>query len=299
MAAVLGRVDRDQPRPPDPPGDPLGGARDEPVVRVDEVEARGPRELVAELAHVGVHRRPPSARTLSMSFGNGGSRTPVHDDAVALLAGRQLAAAAGQHVHFDPVAPRGARRACGRGAPSPPSMIGGYSQVISRTRMYRVQTLPGRGCAVRELGREPDLSGRCVRAPPARDEPSSSASVARLAEPAALAAQHVAPAPRRCRPARRGRVVTGGDDHEDLFAAHERDALVAGVQRPGTSPANASGWRIPELQQSDRQPQLGCVAGRALIRRAAVPASPDSSPSRRGADCRDRPARGKGSSSPW
>ena len=88
VAAVLGGMDGRDPRPRRPPGDALGGAGDEPVVGVDEIEVQLVVELGAAPGHVLVHRRPPSAMNALTSRGNGGCCDPMHDHAVALLARR-------------------------------------------------------------------------------------------------------------------------------------------------------------------------------------------------------------------
>ena len=100
VAAVLGRVHRDEPWRAGLARDLLGGAGHEPVVRVDEVNAQLRRELSAELAHVGVHRRHPAHERLHV-LGERRLAQAVDDDPVALLDCGQPVAAAGQHVDLD------------------------------------------------------------------------------------------------------------------------------------------------------------------------------------------------------
>ena len=101
VAAVLGRVHGDQPRPAKLRGHLLGRPGHEPVVRVHEVEgasghtAPGPRE------HVVVHIGHPAQERVDVA-GEVGLAHAVDVDAMALLLGGKMAAAAGEHVHLDP-----------------------------------------------------------------------------------------------------------------------------------------------------------------------------------------------------
>ena len=92
VAAVLGRVDRHQPR--QLRGQAASGPGDEPVVRVHEVE----RARQAGASHVGVHPLDPGDERVEVGPGEVRLGHPVHDDAVAVLdAG---AAPARHHVHL-------------------------------------------------------------------------------------------------------------------------------------------------------------------------------------------------------
>ena len=103
MAPKFRRVHRHEPRTADPAGDGLGGAGDEPVVGVHEIELVPVCELERELAHVSVHRADPADKRADV-LGELRLADAVDDHAVALLLRRQAPAATRQHVDFDAVA---------------------------------------------------------------------------------------------------------------------------------------------------------------------------------------------------
>ena len=103
VAAVLGGVDGDQPRPIDLARRPVGRAGDEPVVRVHEVELEPVAKHRRQRMHVAVHRLDPAYERARV-LGERGLPDPVDDHAVLVGLGRQAAAAAREHVHLDAVA---------------------------------------------------------------------------------------------------------------------------------------------------------------------------------------------------
>ena len=102
VAPELGGVDGHQPWLPDPAGERLGGAGDEPIVGVHQIEIVLVCELERQVAHVGVHRTDPPHEGGDI-LGELRLADAVDDHAMALLFGRQAPAATGQHVHLDAV----------------------------------------------------------------------------------------------------------------------------------------------------------------------------------------------------
>ena len=102
VAAVLGRVDGDEPRDPAPARELAGGRGDEPVVRVHEVEPAA--ELRARGEHVLVHVVDPGDERVEVVLRELGLAHAVHVHAVALLVRGQAPAAARDDVHLVPVA---------------------------------------------------------------------------------------------------------------------------------------------------------------------------------------------------
>ena len=85
----------------------------------------------------------PTQRTNALaSFGNGGSADAMDDDAVAVVLGGQAAAAAREHVDLDTRRRTSCSESLRTWRPSPPSITGGYSQEMSRTRIADALTLP-------------------------------------------------------------------------------------------------------------------------------------------------------------
>ena len=102
VAAVLGRVHGHQPRHAPPPGERARRRGDQPVVRVDEVEAAA--ELGARGQHVLVHVLDPGDERVEVVLGEVGLAHAVHGDAVAILDRLQPPAAARDDVDLVPVA---------------------------------------------------------------------------------------------------------------------------------------------------------------------------------------------------
>jgi len=107
VSSVLRGVDGHQPRPVDLPGREVGGAGDQPVVRVHEIELDPLAQLGGERVHVAVHPVDPAderARVLG-EFGSPSPHAdPVDDHAVLVGFGGQAAATTGEHMHLDAVA---------------------------------------------------------------------------------------------------------------------------------------------------------------------------------------------------
>jgi hypothetical protein len=99
VAAVLGRVDRDEPRHAGVAGQLSGGARDEPVVRVHELGADLLDQLRAGGAHVLVHVVDPRDEGVEVVLGEVGLAHAVHLHPVPHLVGAQVPAPAGEDVH--------------------------------------------------------------------------------------------------------------------------------------------------------------------------------------------------------
>ena len=102
VAAVLGRVHGHQPRHPAPPRQRPRRRGDEPVVRMDEVEAAA--ELGARGQHVVVHALDPGDERVQVVLGELRLAHAMHHDAVAILDRLQPPAAAGDDVHLVAVA---------------------------------------------------------------------------------------------------------------------------------------------------------------------------------------------------
>jgi hypothetical protein len=111
MTAVLGRMDRRQVRQPQALREAGGGARDEPVMAVREVEREPAAKLAAGDVHVRVHALDPGEEGVELAR-RALLRDAVHAHPAELLlpagfgprtGGRDLAAAARQHVHVDPL----------------------------------------------------------------------------------------------------------------------------------------------------------------------------------------------------
>ena len=102
VAAVLGRVDGDQPREPRAAGDLAGRVGDQPVMRVDQVDAELVGELIAARAHAGVHQFHPGDERLHVSRKRRRLEA-VDDHAVPFLARCQARAAPRQDVHLGAV----------------------------------------------------------------------------------------------------------------------------------------------------------------------------------------------------
>ena len=86
VAAVLRRVDGDEPGQPPAAGELARGVGDEPVVGVDEVEAAA--ELQPRGAHVRVHVVDPGDEGVDVAARELGLADAVDGDAVAVLLAR-------------------------------------------------------------------------------------------------------------------------------------------------------------------------------------------------------------------
>ena len=102
VAAVLGGVDRDQPRHVARVAQLTGGRRDEPVVGVDQVEAHALAQRVAGHEHVVVHGLDPAQEPVEVVAGPARLAHAVNVDAADQVLGR-LCLAAGQDVDLDVV----------------------------------------------------------------------------------------------------------------------------------------------------------------------------------------------------
>ncbi len=114
VAAVLGRVDGDEPRDAPAPGQLARRGGDQPVVRVHEVEAAA--ELDARGEHVLVHVVDPGDERVEVVAREVRLAHAVDDHAVAVLdrgrGGRRRGSRRGSRARRA----RAARRACGRAA---------------------------------------------------------------------------------------------------------------------------------------------------------------------------------------
>ena len=104
MAAVLGRVHGHDPRDIRTAGELLGGTRDEPVVRMHEIEVVLGAERTPELEHVRVHRVDPAHERLDVALGIRRLAHSVHGHAMTILGRAQPSTASRQYMHLEAVA---------------------------------------------------------------------------------------------------------------------------------------------------------------------------------------------------
>ena len=254
VAPVLGRVHRHEPRQAAPARERTGRGGDEPVVRVDEVEAAA--ELEARGEHVLVHVVDPGDERVEIVLRELRLAHAVHDDAVTVLVGVEPPAAArddvdlvavahellGQLAHVpreaalddrrvlprqgqDPhgvgpyrhaAAPRASRRRSGRHG-GLPSGAAGLAAVPADPPLKRrgQRVLRARGGGGRRDGRRARRRGRGV--PRARRAPRPSL---RSPGPLPPGARKRAPAPRPGRSAA-ARAVGVPAQHRDAIAFYE------------------------------------------------------------------------------
>ena len=251
VAAVLGRVDGHQPRHAGVAGELARRAGDQPVVRVDEVELELVDQLRAGRAHVLVHVVDPGDERVEVVLGEVRLAHAVDDHAVAVLLGREVPAAARQHVHL--VALRD-------------ELLGQLAHVARQAALDDRRVLPGEDQDAHRA--RAYLAVRSSRATPC--------------SPPALATGAAPPTSGRSPPASTSRHEPGGGSTVDSAAAHGRPPRRSRRRartrtRPRPPPAARRRRRTPraggpQLERAHDQPQLA-RARPSAPRRARTSAS--------------------------